>query len=787
MIVTRGVQILTVELFLSQKQQYVRAKIHTSSRLMRKFPLGQDRFARQYWALPNMGGIVVEGVETSLYGDTQTDGVKGLEELGKRDVQEESSGLNKVGNDHISADSSAKHSSESPVRVKEGDEKEEIDVEKEEEEKEEEEEEEGEREREVTVEHSSALTREPEEQLCSDMPQTDSADQSACVENDDSAVSFGEHGRRTCAVVCVEPGPDTGMEWNQGNVQHRLPFEEKASFSASVSDGEARKTPVNEISEKNANPSSPITATPTATPTITPMAQGKGTHYSSTSLPVPSTSVAPDQSNDSPETNKPSPVTDQPDPGHAHHSTGNHRNDENMQTTTSVCVAPPEAPSHSKLPQWFSLLPRQPCEVTPVAFTNTDSSSSTTVAATAHVVANQQVSPTQHQYIMAAPMAAAQYAYVTPSGHVIGQPMVQQFGLGYTLVGVPQVGVPQVGVPQVGVSQVGVPQVGVPQVGVPQVGVPQVGVPQVGVPQAQYVAVNPSQQVQYVVAGQQGLSCVAVGGQQYIALGGNQMVQVASGVGEGGEVGGSEGVTVGVAVTSPEENKTSGDLPCPGGEERNMTPHTVSDTRKDTQLTTTEETSQPVTAQDSAPQSAPTNPVLAVTHEEKEERESGGGEGGSKLSESEVIQTVANPAQLHTPQQQKQQEAEVSALITQDSLHQWPCRTCARGRCIISVVQLYYSPCTCVYGLCSCKHMLTEGSLPFSPPFLSPLLSPLPSLQGAPKYLTAVVPSGPGGQPQYVSLPADPRVVSGQCSYAVLQQGDGTSQIVMVENTSIGR
>ena len=616
---------------------------------MRKFPLGQDRFARQYWALPNMGGIVVEGVETSLYGDTQTDGVKGLEEWEKRDVEEESSGLNKVGNDHILANSSlplAKHStsSESPVRVKEGDEKEEVDVEKEEEE------EEGEGE--GTVGRSSVLAQEVLEH--SDMPQADSADQSAYVENDDSVVSsaFGDQGRRSCAVVCVEQEPDTGMEWNQGSVQHRLPFEEETSFSASVSDGEARKTPVNEISEKNANPSSPFTAMPTATP----MTQGKGAHCSSISPPVPSTSAAPDQSNDSPETSK--PVTDQPDSGHTHLSTGNHGN-ENIQTT-SLCVATPEAPTHSKLPQWFSLLPRQPCEVTPVAFTNPDSS--TTVAATAHVVANQQVSPTQHQYIMAAPMAAAQYAYVTPSGHVIGQPMVQQFGLGYTLVGVPQVGVPQVGVPQVGV---------------PQVGVPQVGVPQVGVPQAQYVAVNPSQQVQYVVAGQQGLSCVAVGGQQYIALGGNQMVQVASGVSEGGEVGGSEGVTVGVAVTSPEENKTSGDFPCPGDEESNTTSHTVSDTRKDTQLTTTQEASQPVSTQDGATQSPPTNPVLTVTHEEKEERRSGGGEGGgggggSKLSESEVIQTVANPAQLHTPQQQQQEEeeAEVSGPTTQDSPHQ---------------------------------------------------------------------------------------------------------------------
>lgn len=95
-------------------------------------------------------------------------------------------------------------------------------------------------------------------------------------------------------------------------------------------------------------------------------------------------------------------------------------------------------------------------------------------------------------------------------------------------------------------------------------------------------------------------------------------------------------------------------------------------------------------------------------------------------------------------------------------------------------------------GSCNCKHLLTEAPLPPPPPSLLPppplsLLLPLLLFpQGAPKYLTAVLPSGPGGQPQYVSLPADPRVVSGQCSYAVLQQGDGTSQIVMVENTSIG-
>lgn len=33
---------------------------------MRQFPLGQDRYARQYWVLPSVGGVIVEGVETSL-------------------------------------------------------------------------------------------------------------------------------------------------------------------------------------------------------------------------------------------------------------------------------------------------------------------------------------------------------------------------------------------------------------------------------------------------------------------------------------------------------------------------------------------------------------------------------------------------------------------------------------------------------------------------------------------------------------------------------------------------
>ena len=60
------------------------------------------------------------------------------------------------------------------------------------------------------------------------------------------------------------------------------------------------------------------------------------------------------------------------------------------------------------------------------------------------------------------------------------------------------------------------------------------------------------------------------------------------------------------------------------------------------------------------------------------------------------------------------------------------------------------------------------------------------SCYSSPQYLTAVVP-GPDGTSQYVTLPADPRVLNGQYSYAMLQQPDGSTQIVLVENNSVGR
>lgn len=53
------------------------------------------------------------------------------------------------------------------------------------------------------------------------------------------------------------------------------------------------------------------------------------------------------------------------------------------------------------------------------------------------------------------------------------------------------------------------------------------------------------------------------------------------------------------------------------------------------------------------------------------------------------------------------------------------------------------------------------------------------------QFVTLALPTGAGGETQYCQVPADPRVLSGEYSYAIMPQGDGTSQIVLVENNSL--
>lgn len=63
--------------------------------------------------------------------------------------------------------------------------------------------------------------------------------------------------------------------------------------------------------------------------------------------------------------------------------------------------------------------------------------------------------------------------------------------------------------------------------------------------------------------------------------------------------------------------------------------------------------------------------------------------------------------------------------------------------------------------------------------------TPTPQLDSLQQLLTLAIPGANGEDPQYVQVPADPRVLSGECSYAVLPQTDGTTQIVLVEKSSL--
>lgn len=603
--------VLDVNSSLPQKQQYVRSQIHASSRLMRKFPLGQDRFARQYWALPNLGSIIVEGVETSLYGDTQVP-VEGSEVVAKEmrmDMGHSGGpGVQKVSKhvpthlqngDQTSPECSfaAVSPANSSEQVEGG----------------------GDEPKEGVWGGSGANVSVQGRKLWSpDVPPTDISQ----GQNDTSITNTGKQssvGRKTCTVD-QESDRQTGMEWNQSNLQHKLPFE-NTNFLAQGSDAEhttttpemdsngrtssisgVMDTSVAELEDSNTLADNEERFLPQSlTPTTASQTVDKCEEENCPEMNLPDSASSVDQESPrmitAPQSTEASPRYEL-DATNTQLPTGSQ---ENSQMSSTQCDSPGVAPDNSKQHKWFSILPRQPCEATPSALAVVDSNP------IAQVAASQHVSPTQ-QYVMTAPMAAAQYAYVTPNGQVIAQPMIQQVGVGYSLVG------------------------------------------NALVPQAQYVAVNPSQQVQYVMAGQQGMSYI-MGGQQYVTLGGNQIVQVAQG--EGGVVGvvsnegvvNSEGVTVGAALTSAEEATRIGNQAQSSGNLNTTTQSKEKDTEQSTSQPVMTQVGPPAAESHPPPVSSPA-PVVVQD----------GGSGGGKLSESEPIQTVVNPAQV---QPTLQQEAEV--------------------------------------------------------------------------------------------------------------------------------
>ena len=604
--------VLDVNSSLPQKQQYVRAQIHASSRLMRKFPLGQDRFARQYWALPNLGSIIVEGVETSLYGDTQVP-VEGSEVVAKE---------RRMDTGHSGGPGVQKVSKHVPTHLQNGDpaspecsfaavspanSSERVEGE-------------GDEPKEGVWGGSGAnvSVQEGRKLLSPDVPPTDISRGQNDTSTTNTCGKQSSMGRKTCTW---ESDRQTGMEWNQSNLQHKLPFE-NTNFLAPGSDAErttttpemdsngrtssisgVMDTSVAELEDSNTLADNEERSLPQSlTPTTASQTVDKCEEENCPEMNLPDCASSVDQESPhmitAPQSTEASPRYEL-DAANTQLPTGSQ---ENAQMLSTQCDSPGAAPDNSKQHKWFSILPRQPCEATPTALAVVDSNP------VAQVAASQHVSPTQ-QYVMTAPMAAAQYAYVTPSGQVIAQPMIQQVGVGYSLVG------------------------------------------NALVPQAQYVAVNPSQQVQYVMAGQQGMSYI-MGGQQYVTLGGNnQIVQVAQG--EGGVVGvlsnegvvNSEGVTVGAVLTSAEDATRVGDQAQNSGNQNTTTQSKEKDTEQST--------SHPVVTQVGPPaaESCPTpvsSPAPVVVQD--------GGSGGGKLSESEPIQTVVNPAQV---QPALQQEAEV--------------------------------------------------------------------------------------------------------------------------------
>ena len=423
---------------------------------MRKFPLGQDRYARQYWMLPDLGGIVVEGVETSLDSNNHSnerrkteitvseDGLNGCGEGAQLSIVGTSSKMEMGSCDH-SVKEECDSSSQPPGQLTPSEHS-----------------------------HNKVIHR------CSTIAL--GHENGANPGGLEQQIASTKHS----GVSCDTKDPLRQLE--SCDTKDRLRQLESCDVPTQSSKQEPTADVTNgDGSEVTAASQSPVAALSTAAHEITAPTDNRSDertdeeHAMVTDTPTSQNCTSPDT-----------------------HTSTEPQTVATPTTAPSPSTAPPATTAASP---WFSLLPRTPCEVW----------GGGSVVST-QPAQNQQVIAPQQQYIMASPMT--QYAYITPSGAVISQPVVQQVGGGAV-------------VQQVGGGAV------VQQVGGGAV-VQQVGYTLIGntlVPQAQYVSVNPTQQVQYVVSNQQGVQYVTMGAQQqaqgvqYVSLGGNQVMVVQTGGG----------------------------------------------------------------------------------------------------------------------------------------------------------------------------------------------------------------------------------------------------------------
>ncbi|XP_074550608.1 bromodomain adjacent to zinc finger domain protein 2B-like isoform X2 [Halichoeres trimaculatus] len=74
-----------------KQQSQIRQKLFDSSHLLRSMTIGQDRYKRRYWILPQCGGIFVEGMESC----------EGLEEAEKEKIRQKSAEVTRIKEEHL--------------------------------------------------------------------------------------------------------------------------------------------------------------------------------------------------------------------------------------------------------------------------------------------------------------------------------------------------------------------------------------------------------------------------------------------------------------------------------------------------------------------------------------------------------------------------------------------------------------------------------------------------------------------------------------------------------------
>ena len=286
--------------------------------------------------------------------------------------------------------------------------------------------------------------------------------------------------------------------------------------------------------------------------------------------------------------------------------------------------------------RWFSLFPRTCCDrvVSPPPQQKPPQLPPPVAVVAPHHHHQQQ------QYFIGNPYGQQAYTYITSGGAVFAQGVMQPIGMGYGMLGMPQ---------------------------------------------GQYIAVNSSPPVQYIIGGGGNQQDV-----QYVTFGSeNQLVVMPS----ASEPGKSAGNASAAASAS-------------GG------PSDAPPTRPYAGSSPAEKVVSSAIQRDTPPASSggvPSSSMSSLGGGAQQQSASGSAPQPEKVSESDLVTTVVNPAAT--------------------------------------------SPAGAT----------TEATPTPQAPYYSIMLQV-------------------GGEGQYITVPADPRVLSGQCSYVMVQQPDGTQQLALMEN-----